>query len=441
MTDPRTAVMTLVEASWEDSSGTLQTVSARMEDKSAGGACIRIKTPIGVGARLRIQWRFDRFSGTAKYCRGEGREYVVGIQRDSVESPIFTRPSLATPPAQKSLTSGDLPVSIVKSQGPPQPESQPHEIPAAGRNLGTTSTGHLTSATIAMPADGLSHEDREDRPEHRLRDVRALRRTQIPTQQPPQRAAKERKSMARKWLDLAWSNKPEALAAAAPEIAEANSNGNNDKENLMSHVNQTTENVSAHSAREVPTFQVELSSMEDIYRAAGIMIPRKGYSIKKVVDMLNSEHMSGLAKEMKRVALLMALDAAGVPLDEVLQDAKIRQQALDAYEAAQQMQVEAEWARKAEEVVQIQAELKSIEAHYMARIGRSQEGVDREKATFNGWLKLKQQESQSIAEAAELCSKSSVSDTANAPPEVGMAKAAAAGASGAQPEARSDAIH
>ena len=84
-------------------------------------------------------------------------------------------------------------------------------------------------------------------------------------------------------------------------------------------------------------------------------------------------------------------------IKQVQQDAKARQDALDAYEAEQRKQVEAEWARKAEEVIQIQAELESIKAHYMARIGRNLEGVAREKATFNSWLTLKQQECQSMA--------------------------------------------
>ena len=39
-------------------------------------------------------------------------------------------------------------------------------------------------------------------------------------------------------------------------------------------------------------------------------------------------------------------------------------------EAAERKQMEAEWARKAEENLQIQAELESIRAHYTARIGR-----------------------------------------------------------------------
>src|ERR1700676_1869797 len=41
--------------------------------------------------------------------------------------------------------------------------------------------------------------------------------------------------------------------------------------------------------------QGDLQSMEDIYRAAGISNPRMGYSINKVVDMIGSEHIRGLA--------------------------------------------------------------------------------------------------------------------------------------------------
>ena len=74
-----------------------------------------------------------------------------------------------------------------------------------------------------------------------------------------------------------------------------------------------TEKVSAGEGRENgESFPGELLSMEDIYRAAGIVGPRRGYSINKVVEMLRSEHIRGLSKEMKRALVLMALDAAGV---------------------------------------------------------------------------------------------------------------------------------
>ncbi|MGH9500817.1 MAG: hypothetical protein ACRD3L_16895 [Terriglobales bacterium] len=142
--------------------------------------------------------------------------------------------------------------------------------------------------------------------------------------------------------------------------------------------------------------------------------------------MVHSEHARQLSKEAKRSAVLIALDAAGIPIAQVLQDAKARREALDSYEAEVKKEVEAEWAQKAEENVQIQAELERVKAHYMARIGRNQEGVAREKAVFNHWLTMKQQESRSIAEAEELCAKPSVAEPAGGSiPAVGMAAAGA----------------
>ena len=119
---------------------------------------------------------------------------------------------------------------------------------------------------------------------------------------------------------------------------------------------------------------MELSPIEDIYAVAGIANPRGGYSVNKVVDMLHSEHIRGLSTEMKRAAVLMALDAAGVTIGQIQQDAKTRQNALDAYEAEQRKQAEAEWARKAEENIQIQSDLERVKAQYMARIARNEEG-------------------------------------------------------------------
>jgi hypothetical protein len=237
--------------------------------------------------------------------------------------------------------------------------------------------------------------------------------------------------MGRKWFELAcWRGKragPNASNDRATEASDKSSDGKIEKEIRMPHITPPTEKPSVHTAREVPNFQVELLSTEDIYRAAGITNPQRGYSINKVVAMLQSDHIRGLSKEMKHAAILMALDAAGISLDQVQQDAKARQDALDSYEAGQKKQVEAMWARKAEEVLQIQAELESVKAHHLARISRNLEGVAREKATFNSWLTLKQQECQSMAEAVELCLKSPVSELSKIPsPEVVKEKAAGA---------------
>jgi hypothetical protein len=226
--------------------------------------------------------------------------------------------------------------------------------------------------------------------------------------------------MGRKWLELAPRHGKQDALSINSEKDEAgrdeNSNTGSDKENRAPLLTQPTEKAPVRAARQVPNFQVELLSVEDIYRSAGIMNPRRGYSINKVVDMLNSEHIRGLSKEMKQAAVLMALDAAGIAIDQVQLDAKSRQDVLGSYEAAQKKQVEALWARKAEEVAQIQAELESVKAHHLARISRNLEGVAREKATFNSWLTLKQQECENMAAAVELCLKAPIPAPAAPPP-------------------------
>jgi hypothetical protein len=147
--------------------------------------------------------------------------------------------------------------------------------------------------------------------------------------------------------------------------------------------------------------------MEDIYRVAGIINPRMGYSIGKVVAMLNSDHLSGLSTEAKRAAVLMALDAAGVTMDEVLRDARLRQNAIDTYEADQRKHFEEYWARKAEGNAQIQSEMERATAQCLDRIKRNQDEVSLEKAAFAEWQRTKRQEVERIVEAVELCSKPS----------------------------------
>lgn len=97
---------------------------------------------------------------------------------------------------------------------------------------------------------------------------------------------------------------------------------------------------------------------------------------------------------------------------------------MDAYEAGQRKQVEAEWARKAEENVQIQADLERVKEQYRTRITRNLDGVAREKAEFDAWQSTKKRAAGSMSEAVELCLKSTATEPATPP----LAKAAVAGA-------------
>src|SRR5882724_8414056 len=147
----------------------------------------------------------------------------------------------------------------------------------------------------------------------------------------------------------------------------------------------------------------ELMVFEEVYRSAGIKSPRLGYSIGKVIEMLHSEHIRNLPIETKRASLLMALEAAGVQVDEVLQDATLRQRAINSYEAIQRKHVEEYEARKSQENFAIQAEMERVTAQYLARINGSLDEVAHAKDTFRKWQAKKQNEAQRIAEAVALC--------------------------------------
>ena len=186
----------------------------------------------------------------------------------------------------------------------------------------------------------------------------------------------------------------------------------------VSEMESAMKSSQPHAAESLTGSPSNLLSYDDIYHAAGILTPRSGYGVHKVVDMLSSDRIRELSKDIKRAAVLMALDAAGTSPDELLKDATHRQQALDSYEAGQQKQLEEFEARKAQENAKIQAELERLAAHYAERIKQNQEQVLREKDALHNWQMAKQSESQRISEVMELCAKQPVSAVIESPPAV-----------------------
>ena len=151
-------------------------------------------------------------------------------------------------------------------------------------------------------------------------------------------------------------------------------------------------------------------SFDQIYRTTPAAEPEAHYSIIKVGAMLKSPHLAGMSMDTKRAALMMALDAAGVEVKGILQDAMIRQRALNDYEEAQQRILREFEAAKNEENRLIQLELDKVTAAYMARIQANVDEMAQQQDAFRNWQKTKQQESAAITEATTYCN----------PPESGI---------------------
>jgi hypothetical protein len=438
MRELRTAVMIRVEASWEESGGGLRTIVARMEDRSLSGACIRTGIPIHVGTRVRVHWRFDQFSGVSKYCRVDGFEYVVGLLREKdqaltalptqiiqtgpeVRPAISTvKPSALADPGQSKRESLPMLKEDIAEQISPIPGKVKR---GPGRQGSELSDGPLLRGMIAQSGRGVYGGGwlRVARPA----ELEARQRIAVRTRQllDGRQVRKEKKSMAHKWLELSpWRNKENAEASAGEKgDGKANDAGG-------AAVSQWRNSPPEQARETMPNLEAELLPLEDIYRAAGIMNPPRGYGIRKVVDMLQSRHLQGLSAEMKRAAVMMALEAASVPLEQLQADAKVRQEALDRYEAEQTKQMQAERARKEEENLQIEADLVRTKAHYMARISRNLEGMALEKATFEKWLAIKKREAESISEAVGLCVKAASPGPTSTP----LSSAVAAGTTAKQ---------
>lgn len=117
-----------------------------------------------------------------------------------------------------------------------------------------------------------------------------------------------------------------------------------------------------------PPSQGSILSLQDIYLAVDIMSSRLGYSIDTVSSMLDSTHLQGMTSDLKKASVLMAVEAAGIPISELLQDGAKRLEALNSYEAAERKRFEEYEARKSQESAQIQLEIERMTAHCLDRI-------------------------------------------------------------------------
>jgi Asp-tRNA(Asn)/Glu-tRNA(Gln) amidotransferase A subunit family amidase len=195
----------------------------------------------------------------------------------------------------------------------------------------------------------------------------------------------------KKWYNMFVSvDSPSGGAETGPETAQA---AQPDAAQMVAQIAAT---VPAESKFSGPVGNP--SSFNEIYQAAEIEPPAHGYTIEKVASMLQSEHLRGLSAEVKRSSILVALEASGARIEDVIQDAVRRDRALDGYERVLQKSLSDVQARKTEENRQIEAEMNKMLGEYRARIQANNEAIARETEKFSAWRTQKQQEEKTIAD-------------------------------------------
>jgi hypothetical protein len=149
----------------------------------------------------------------------------------------------------------------------------------------------------------------------------------------------------------------------------------------------------------------KLASFDEIYGKSSFKSTTAAaeYNILKVAEMATSDQLHGLTSTAKHSALMMALEADGVAVEDVLQDAMQRQRVLEEYEEEQKRRFQDFESVKLKENERLTAEMDSITAQYRTRIAAGVGEIERERAAFREWQERKLREQRRIAEAASLC--------------------------------------
>jgi hypothetical protein len=85
---------------------------------------------------------------------------------------------------------------------------------------------------------------------------------------------------------------------------------------------------------------VNVPDLATIYKEVGIEAPLHGYGVDKLAEMLSSPHLASAPREVRAMAALVALEAARVPVRDVIEDAVLRSRALAAFEADKELDLQ-----------------------------------------------------------------------------------------------------
>jgi hypothetical protein len=400
-TERRTAIMAVAKVAWKDQNGTAREISVKIEDTSRSGACIRISVPISVESKLIVDWREGRFSGVAKYCRADGDEYNVGIRRDAPE--IAAQAQVST-----EVTTGGT--ELGTSENVREALADPEQIETV---LLTRDAPQETVMSSAVMHRGATHEINVDYKTESPSDldvwhVKQRDMSRFAERQPDQPSHREERStMLSKWL----KSSPKHDRKDVPDGNSNRARGSNSGAHAQTEVSGDMYGRPSRKGLAIP--QGDLLPLEDVYRATGILDARAGYNVLKVVEMLGSSHIRELPDELRRASVLMALDTAGISVEEILKDARLRLEALASYEADQEKRLKECESRKLRENAEIQLEMEKLTEHYLERMNRNLDEVSVERNPFIDWQAMKQQEVQRISEAVGLCEKRAISKTPN----------------------------
>ncbi len=140
----------------------------------------------------------------------------------------------------------------------------------------------------------------------------------------------------------------------------------------------------------------DVADFAAVYAEAGVSEAPHGYGVNKVAEMLANPRLASLGREVKAAAVLAALEAAGVTLAEVIQDAVRRDRAIDAFESAKRQELDRLEADNQARLADIDAEIRSFLRDRNAQIEELKAATKAAQEAFASLLDRKHAEEERL---------------------------------------------
>ncbi len=141
----------------------------------------------------------------------------------------------------------------------------------------------------------------------------------------------------------------------------------------------------------------ELPSFQAIYQAFGIKEPMNGFTVYRAEELLKSVYLKNASPDIRRSALMVALEALRIPAEDVIQDAVKRDKALTQFEKIEERRLREMEQKKSEENKRLQEEMERIFNEIREKMEDNNTSVKEARDKFQAWQEDKEKEEQRLS--------------------------------------------
>ncbi len=154
----------------------------------------------------------------------------------------------------------------------------------------------------------------------------------------------------------------------------------------------------------------EFPSFEAIFQAFGIKEPANGFTVYRAEELLRSVYLKNANPEIRRSALMVALEALRIPAEEVIQDAVRRDKALTQFEKIEERRLRELEQKKSEENKRLQEEMERIFNEIREKMEDNNSLLKDTRDKFQAWQQEKEKEEQRLSSVLQYFVSQDVSE-------------------------------